>query len=162
MPKILPFLWFDKQAEDAARFYVSVFPRAKITRVSRYLSDAPGGNAKGQVMTVEFEIDGVSFVALNGGPAFKLNEAFSLTIDCDDQAEVDRYWAALTADGGEPGPCGWCKDRFGLSWQVTPRRLGELMSDPDPRRAKAAMDAMLKQHKIVIADIEAAADAGTA
>lgn len=106
-------------------------------------------------MTVEFELDGQRFTALNGGPHFKFNEAVSLTVDCADQAEVDRYWAALS-DGGEEGPCGWLKDRWGLSWQINPRRLGELMGDPDPRRAKAAMDAMLQQKKIVIAEIEAA------
>lgn len=162
MRKVSPFLWFDKQAEEAANFYVSLFPNAKVTKVSHYPADAPGGNKRGKVMTVEFEIDGVTFVALNGGPDFKFNEAFSLTIDCDSQAEVDRYWQALTANGGEEGPCGWCKDRYGLSWQVNPHRLGELMSDPDPKRAKAAMEAMLKQKKIVLAEIEAAADAVTA
>lgn len=161
MRKVSPFLWFDKQAEEAANFYVSLFKGARITSVSRYPTGAPGGNEPGDVMTVEFEIDGVSFVALNGGPDFKFNEAFSLTIDCADQAEVDRYWQALTANGGEEGPCGWCKDRFGLSWQVNPSRLGELISDPDRRRAKAAMDAMMKQKKIIIAEIEAAADAVT-
>lgn len=161
MRKVSPFLWFDKQAEEAANFYVSLFPNAKVTRVSRYPDDAPGGNRRGAVMTVEFEIDGVTFVALNGGPDFKFDEAISLSIDCADQAEVDRLWSALTAGGGQESVCGWCKDRFGLSWQVTPRRLTELMSDPDPRRAKAAMGAMMKQKKIVIAEIEAAADAVT-
>jgi len=159
MRKVSPFLWFDKQAEEAVNFYVSLFPNAKINKVGRYPSDAPGGNTEGAVMTVQFEIDGVNFVALNGGPDFKFNEAFSLTIDCDSQAEVDRYWKALTANGGEEGPCGWCKDRYGLSWQVNPHRLGELLGDPDRKRAKAAMDVMLKQKKIVIAEIEAAADA---
>lgn len=161
MRKVSPFLWFDKQAEEAVNFYVSLFPNAKVTSLTRYPIEAPGGNAVGDVMTVGFEIDGVSFVALNGGPDFKFNEAFSLTIDCADQAEVDRYWNALTANGGEEGPCGWCKDRFGLSWQVNPSRLGELMADPDPKRAKAAADLMMKQKKIIIADIEAAADAVT-
>ena len=160
MRKISPFLWFDKQAEEAAKFYVSVFPNAKINKVTRYPDDAPGGNTEGSVMTVEFEIDGMSLVALNGGPDFKFNEAISLSIDCDGQAEVDRYWKALT-DGGEEGPCGWLKDRYGLSWQVNPHRLGELMSDPDPKRAKAAMGAMMKQKKIILAEIEAAADAVT-
>ena len=160
MRKISPFLWFDGQAEDAAKFYVSLFPNAAISKVSRYPADAPGGNSEGAVMTVEFEIDGVTFVALNGGPDFKFNEAVSLSVDCDGQAEVDRYWKALT-EGGEEGPCGWLKDRYGLSWQVNPRRLGELLADADPRRAKAAMGAMMQQKKIVIADIEAAADAVT-
>jgi predicted 3-demethylubiquinone-9 3-methyltransferase (glyoxalase superfamily) len=158
--KVSPFLWFDSQAEEAANFYVSLFPNAKVTRVTRYLEGAPGGKPAGSVMTVEFEIDGVTIVALNGGPHFKFTEAVSLTIDCDSQAEVDRYWKALS-EGGEEGPCGWLKDRYGLSWQVNPHRLGELISDPDPKRAKAAMDAMLKQKKIVLAEIEAAADAVT-
>ena len=162
MSKVSPFLWFDHgQAEAAVTFYVSLLPNARITATHRYPDDAPGGNRKGDVMTVEFEIDGVSFVALNGGSEFKFNEAFSLSIAADDQAEVDRLWAALT-EGGEEGPCGWLKDCWGLSWQVNPRRLGQLLSDPDPRRAKAAMGAMLKQHKIVIAEIEAAADAAVA
>ena len=124
MRKISPFLWFDGQAEQAAKFYVSLFPNAKLGKVSRYPSDAPGGNAEGSVMTVEFEIDGVTVIALNGGPDFRFNEAISLSIDCDSQAEVDRLWKALTADGGEEGPCGWLKDRYGLSWQVNPHRLG--------------------------------------
>lgn len=161
MPKVTPFLWFDKQAEEAANFYVSLFPGSKITATHRYPAESPAGNAVGAVMTVEFELDGVRYIALNGGKDFKLDEAFSLSISCADQAEVDHYWQALTADRGEEGPCGWCKDRFGLSWQVNPSRLGELLADPDPRRAKAAMEAMLKQHRIVIADIEAAADAVT-
>ena len=161
MRKISPFLWFDDQAEEAANFYVSLFPNAKVTKVSRYPDDGPSGKKKGSVLTVEFEIDGVTIVALNGGPAFKFNEAVSLSIDCDSQAEVDRYWTALTANGGEEGPCGWLKDRYGLSWQVNPHRLGELLQDADPRRAKAAMDAMMKQKRIVIAEIEAAADAVT-
>jgi len=155
MPKISPFLWFDKEAEEAANFYASVFPNSKVGRVTRYGEGAPGGARAGSVMTVEFELDGLSVVALNGGPHFKFNEAVSLTVDCADQAEVDRYWAALS-DGGEEGPCGWLKDRWGLSWQVNPHRLGELTGDPDPKRAKAALDAMLKQKKIVIAEIEAA------
>jgi predicted 3-demethylubiquinone-9 3-methyltransferase (glyoxalase superfamily) len=158
MRKVSPFLWFDDQAEEAVAFYVSLFPNAKINNVTRYGEGAPG--PAGSVMTIQFEIDGVDIVALNGGPHFKFNEAVSLSVDCDDQAEVDRYWNALSA-GGEEGPCGWLKDRWGLSWQVNPHRLGELISDADPRRAKAAMDAMLKQKKIVIAEIEAAADAVT-
>lgn len=161
MRKVSTFLWFDREAEEAVNFYVSLFRNAKVTKTTRYPLQAPDAPPPGSVMTVEFEIDGVSFVALNGGPAFNFTEAVSLSIDCDDQAEVDRYWKALTADGGEEGPCGWCKDRFGLSWQVNPHRLGELIADPDSRRAKAAMEAMMKQKKIVIAEIEAAADAVT-
>lgn len=162
MRKVSTFLWFDHQAEEAVTFYVSLFKSAQITSTTRYAQEAPGAPPVGSVMTMTFEIDGASFVALNGGPHFKFSEAVSLSIDCDSQAEVDRYWAALTADGGEEGPCGWCKDRWGLSWQVNPRRLGELLSDPDARRAKAAMAAMMQQKKIVLAEIEAAADAVTA
>ena len=158
MRKVSTFLWFDRDAEAAVRFYVSLFPNAKINNVARYPEGTTAGPA-GEVMTIEFEIDGADFVALNGGPHFKFNEAVSLSIDCESQAEVDRYWAALTANGGEEAPCGWCKDRWGLSWQVVPRRLNQLVSDPDPRRAKAAMDVMMTQKKIVIADIEAGADA---
>jgi predicted 3-demethylubiquinone-9 3-methyltransferase (glyoxalase superfamily) len=161
MRKVSPFLWFDNQAEEAAKFYVSLFPNAKINRVTHYGEGAPGGAAAGSVMTVQFEIDGVDITALNGGPHFKFNEAVSLSVDCDSQAEVDRYWNALSA-GGEEGPCGWLKDRYGLSWQINPHRLGELLADPDPKRAKAATDAMLKQKKIILAEIEAAADAVTA
>jgi predicted 3-demethylubiquinone-9 3-methyltransferase (glyoxalase superfamily) len=161
MRKVSTFLWFDNQAEEAVNFYVSLFKGAKITNVTRYPVQAPDAPPPGSVMTVEFEIDGASFVALNGGPHFKFTEAVSLSIDCENQAEVDRYWNALTENGGEEGPCGWCKDRYGLSWQVNPRRLGELIADADTRRAKAAMDVMMTQKKIVIADIEAAADAVT-
>ena len=155
MRKISPFLWFDGQAEDAAKFYVSLFPNAAISKVSRYPADAPGGNSEGAVMTVEFEIDGVTFVALNGGPDFKFNEAVSLSVDCDGQAEVDRYWRALT-EGGEEGPCGWCKDRFGVSWQITPRRLIELTTNPDPAVSRPATEAMMTMRKIDIAALEEA------
>ena len=155
MRKISPFLWFDGQAEDAAKFYVSLFPNAAISKVSRYPADAPGGNSEGAVMTVEFEIDGVTFVALNGGPDFKFNEAVSLSVDCDGQAEVDRYWKALT-EGGEEGPCGWLKDRYGLSWQIVPTVLGELMTGGDPARAKRVAEAMLKMVKLDVAALEAA------
>ena len=158
-PKISPFLWFDTQAEEAARFYVSIFPGSEILGLSHY-GDWDAGR-KGSVLTVTFRLGKQEVVALNGGPQFKFTEAISLAVECETQEEVDRYWKALTAGGGEEGPCGWLKDRWGLSWQVNPRRLGELIGDPDPKRAKAAMDAMLKQKKIVIAEIEAAADAAT-
>src|SRR3954451_4076947 len=155
MPKITPFLWFDTEAHDAAELYTSIFPNSQITDVTRY-GDAGPGEA-GSVMTVAFELDGQRFVALNGGPQpFHFDESVSFTIDCADQAEVDHYWQAL-GDGGEEGPCGWLKDRFGLSWQVVPRRLIELLTDPDSGRAQRAMKAMLEMKKIDIAGLEAAA-----
>ena len=156
--RISPNLWFDFNAKEAVDFYVSVFPDSKVLRTSHYLKDSPG--PEGEIMTIEFQLDGLVFTAINGGPQFKFNESVSFLVECKDQAEVDRYWKALT-EGGEEGPCGWLKDRYGLSWQVNPRRLGELLADADPRRAKAAMGAMMQQKKIVIADIEAAADAVT-
>jgi predicted 3-demethylubiquinone-9 3-methyltransferase (glyoxalase superfamily) len=158
MPKLTSCIWFDTEGEDAAALYTSVFPNSRITEVTRY----PEGGMRpaGTVMTVAFELDGQPFTALNGGPQFKPNEAISFQIDCGDQAEVDHYWDALTADGGEPGPCGWVKDRFGVSWQVVPRRLIELVSDPDPGRAQRATEAMLKMGKIEIAELERAAGAG--
>jgi predicted 3-demethylubiquinone-9 3-methyltransferase (glyoxalase superfamily) len=157
MPKIHPFLWFDTQAEEAANFYVSLFPNSKITSVSRFGEGAPG--KPGAVMSVDFELDGQRISALNGGPMFNFTEAVSFMIDCADQAEVDRYWDALVADGGNPSQCGWLKDRFGLSWQVVPTRLHELLGDPDKGRAQRAMGAMLKMVKLDIAKMEAAADA---
>lgn len=156
MNSITPFLWFDGQAEEAARFYVSLFPDSRIERVMHSPADTPSGPA-GTVLTVEFTLSGSRFVGLNGGPQFPFTEAVSFHIDCADQAEVDRYWAALS-EGGSEGPCGWLKDRWGLSWQVVPRRLQELLSDPDPARARRAMEAMLQMHRIVIADLERAAD----
>ena len=156
MPTITPFLWFDTAGEEAAEFYVSIFPNSKITRVLRY--DDTFADRAGQVLTVDFELDGQSYVALNGGPQFTFSEAVSFMIHCADQAEVDYYWDKLV-DGGEPSMCGWLKDKFGFSWQVTPDRLPELLSDPDPGRAKRAMAAMMTMVKIDIAAIEAAADA---
>jgi predicted 3-demethylubiquinone-9 3-methyltransferase (glyoxalase superfamily) len=155
MPDIVPCLWFDTQAEEAANFYVSVFPDSKVTRVD-YYGDA-GPRPAGSVITAEFELDGKPFVALNGGPEFTFDEAVSLQVLCKDQAEVDHYWSALTADGGEESQCGWLKDRFGFSWQIVPTRLTELLRDPDPGRSGRAMQAMLRMRKIVIADLEAAA-----
>ena len=157
MQRITPWLWFDTEGEEAAEFYASLFPDSKVGEVTRYGPDMP--RPEGTAMTISFELAGQPFVALNGGPHFTFNEAVSFKIDCADQAEVDRYWDALTADGGEEGPCGWCKDRFGLSWQVVPDRLLELLSDPDRERAGRAMQAMLGMHKIVVSDLEAAADA---
>lgn len=158
MPALTPNLWFDGNAEDAANFYASVFPDSRVVNVARAVADAPGLN-KGDVITVDWTMLGQRFTGINGGPDFKFNEAVSFVIDCDDQAEVDRLWDSLTASGGEPGPCGWLKDRFGLSWQIVPRRLDELLNDPDPERARRAMEAMLKMGKINVAELEHAADA---
>jgi predicted 3-demethylubiquinone-9 3-methyltransferase (glyoxalase superfamily) len=157
MPKPIPFLWFDDQAEAAAELYTSVFPNSKVTNVSRYGSAGPrpGGTA----MTVEFELDGEQFVALNGGPEYTFTEAVSFQVSCKDQDEVDHYWSKLTEGGGEEGPCGWLKDRFGLSWQIVPEALPKLLGDPDPERAQRAMAAMLKMKKIQIDELERAAAA---
>jgi predicted 3-demethylubiquinone-9 3-methyltransferase (glyoxalase superfamily) len=156
VPKITPCLWFDTQGEEAAEFYTSIFPNSRIVDVARYGEAGP--RDAGTVMVVRFELDGQEFVALNGGPQFTFDEAISFQIDCAAQDEVDRYSEALT-DGGEQGPCGWVKDRFGLSWQVVPARLIELLADPDEARAQRAMAAMLEMRKIDIAAVEAAADA---
>jgi predicted 3-demethylubiquinone-9 3-methyltransferase (glyoxalase superfamily) len=156
MPTLTPNLWFDKDAEEAANFYAAIFPDSRVDNVSRAPADFPGGH-KGDVLTVNWTMSGQPFTGINGGPEFKFSEAISFSIDCADQAEVDRYWDALTADGGEPGPCGWLKDRFGLSWQVVPTRLVELLGDPDADRAQRVMRAMMSMRKIVIADLEAAA-----
>ena len=156
MPKITNCLWFDTEAEEAANFYCSIFPNSKITEVSRYPEALPGGRA-GQVLTVAFELDGTPFTGLNGGPDFKFSEAISFQIDCKDQAEVDRYWDALLAGGGHESQCGWLKDRFGLSWQVVPTRLTELISGPDKEKANRVVGAMLQMVKLDIAKLEAAA-----
>jgi predicted 3-demethylubiquinone-9 3-methyltransferase (glyoxalase superfamily) len=155
MPTITPFLWFDRNAEEAAEFYTSLFPNSTIGRVDRSPADAPGLKA-GDVLTVEFTLSGQPFVGLNGGPDFRFNEAVSFAIECEDQAEVDRYWDALIADGGEPGPCGWLKDRFGLSWQVVPRQLNEMMRSDDRSAARRAMEAMLQMGKLDVSTLEAA------
>jgi predicted 3-demethylubiquinone-9 3-methyltransferase (glyoxalase superfamily) len=156
MKKITPWLWFDTEAEEAAKFYTSVFPNSKIGEISRYGSAGP--RPEGMVLTVAFELEGQDFVALNGGPDFKFNEAVSFLVDCEGQDEVDRYWETLS-EGGEKGPCGWLKDRFGLSWQIVPRRLEELLSDPDRERSQRVMAAMLKMGKIEIDELERAAEA---
>jgi predicted 3-demethylubiquinone-9 3-methyltransferase (glyoxalase superfamily) len=155
MPRITPNLWFDTQAQEAAEFYVSVFPNSKVTNVSYYGEAGP--RPAGTVLTVDFELDGQPFTGINGGPQFTFTEAISLLISCADQDEVDYYWDKLT-DGGGEGQCGWLKDRYGLSWQVIPAALGELIGDPDPERSQRAMKAMLGQRKIDIAAIQAAAD----
>ena len=158
MSRITPCLWFDTEGEEAARFYTSVFPNPRIVDVARYGEAGP--REAGTVMAVRFELDGQEFVALNGGPEFTFDEAISFQIDCADQEDVDRYWTTLS-EGGEEGPCGWLKDRFGLSWQVVPARLLELLSDPDQAKAQRAMAAMLGMRKIDIAGVEeAAAGAG--
>ena len=154
--KIIPNLWFDTQAEEAAAFYVSVFKNSRIVNVTRYTEAGP--HPAGTVMTVEWELDGQRFVAINGGPQFTFDEAVSFQINCADQEEVDYYWDRLTADGGEEGPCGWLKDRFGLSWQVVPTGMEHLFADPDPQRATRAMAAMLTMHKIDVAAVQRAAD----
>lgn len=152
--KITPCLWFDGQAEEAATFYASIFPNSRVGKVARYGSAGPG--PEGSVMTVNFELEGTEFVGLNGGPDFAFNEAVSFQVGCADQAEVDYYWDALT-EGGAEGPCGWLKDKFGLSWQIVPDRLVELIEDPDPERSQRAMACMMGQKKIDIAAVEAAA-----
>ena len=159
MTIITPFLWFDTQADEAAEFYVSLFPNSRVLSTTPAPQGTPDSSA-GDVLTVEFELDGVRFTGLNGGPHFHFTEAVSFVIDCADQAEVDRHWDALLADGGEESQCGWLRDRFGLSWQVVPRRLNELLSDPDPGRSSRAMQAMLGMVRLDVAALEAAADAG--
>ena len=153
--KITTCLWFDNQAEDAAEFYVSVFDGGKLLEVSRYGEGGPG--PAGQAITARFEIEGRTFTALNGGPAVTFNESVSFVIDCSSQAEVDRYWNALSA-GGSEGQCGWLKDRFGVSWQVVPSVLGELLSGPDPAGSQRAMQAMLSMQKLDIAALQLAYD----
>ena len=159
MTRIAPCLWFDGNAEEAAQFYARVFPDSHVGRVNRAPSDFPGGRA-GAPLTVEFTVLGVAFVGLNGGPNFTFSAAVSFQVYTKDQAETDRYWEAITADGGQPVACGWCKDRFGLSWQIVPSRLLELMSEPDTGRAKRAMDAMMQMQKIDIAAVERAVAGG--
>jgi predicted 3-demethylubiquinone-9 3-methyltransferase (glyoxalase superfamily) len=158
MRKPFPCLWFDGKAEEAAKFYTSLLPDSSVDEVWRSPADTPSGPA-GMVLTVDFTLKGQHFQGLNGGPDFSFNEAVSFVIECEDQDEVDRLWDALTADGGEPGPCGWLKDRFGLSWQIVPHQLNELVGDPDPERARRAMEAMLKMGKIDVAELQRAADA---
>ena len=147
MQKITPFLWFDSQAEDAVKLYTSIFDNSKIGKIVRYGDGGPG--PKGSVMTIAFELDGQEFTALNGGPAHKFSEAISFVVNCESQEEVDKLWAKLS-DGGEEGVCGWLKDRFGVSWQIVPTVLPELLNDPDPVKAKRVMEAMLNMKKIDI------------
>jgi len=157
MPTITPNLWFDEQGLEAAELYTSIFPNSRITEVSYYGESVP--SKAGTVLTVAFELDGQPFVALNGGPQFTFNEAISLDISCESQEEVDRYTERLIADGGEQGPCGWVKDRYGVSWQVIPKRLIELLGDGKGETSQRVMAAMLKMHKIEVAELERAAAA---
>ncbi len=160
MPKITPCLWFDGNAEEAASFYVTLFPDSRVDRVFRSPADNPSTPA-GAVLVVDFTLAGQHFTSINGGPEFPFTEAISFVIDCDGQEEVDRLWDALIEGGGSPGQCGWLKDRFGMSWQVVPRQLGEMLGDPDADRARRAMEAMLRMSRIDIAELSRAAE-GTA
>lgn len=150
MKKITPFLWFDTQAEEAMNFYVALFRNSKVNSISR--------GVDGKAFSVSFELDGQEFIGLNAGPQFKFNEAVSMFVNCEDQAEVDHFWNALTADGGEESMCSWCRDKFGLWWQIVPKQLGELMGDPDPEKSQRVMQAMLKMKKIIVADLQKAYD----
>jgi predicted 3-demethylubiquinone-9 3-methyltransferase (glyoxalase superfamily) len=157
MQKITTYLWFDTQAQDAANFYTSLFENSRITGMSHYPEGGPG--PAGQVLTVSFELDGQEFIALNGGPQFKFTEAISLLVNCASQEEVDRLWSGLIAGGGEEQACGWLKDRFGLSWQIIPTVLGEMLTDKEPRKAQGVMQAMLQMTKIDIPALQAAYEA---
>jgi predicted 3-demethylubiquinone-9 3-methyltransferase (glyoxalase superfamily) len=150
MPTITPFLWFDTQAEDAMNFYASVFERSRVISVNR---------AGGKVMTVEFELEGQKFMALNAGPAFTFNESISFFVGCETQQEIDDYWDKLTADGGAPGRCGWLKDKYGLSWQIVPKALGRLLGGTDGAKSKRAMDALMQMNKLDLNALQRAYDA---
>ena len=156
MQKITTFLWFDDDAEEAMKFYTSLFKNSKILSTSRYPEGSPG--KPGTLMTGSFQLDGQEFMALNGGPQFPFTEAISLLVNCETQQEVDELWAKLTADGGQESQCGWLKDRFGVSWQIIPKQLGEMIGDKDPVKSKRAVDAMLKMKKIDIKALERARD----
>jgi predicted 3-demethylubiquinone-9 3-methyltransferase (glyoxalase superfamily) len=155
MQKITPFLWFDDKAEEAMNFYVSIFKNSKRGRISRYGEAGPG--PKGTVMVATFQLEGQEFMALNGGPRFKFTEAISLVVNCETQDEVDAFWEKLS-EGGAKGQCGWLKDKYGLSWQIVPTVLGELMSDPDPEKSKRVMNAMLQMRKLDISGLKRAYD----
>ena len=156
MQKITTYLWFDDDAEEAMKFYTSLFKNSKILSTSRYPEGSPG--KPGTLMTGSFQLDGQEFMALNGGPQFPFTEAISLLVNCETQQEVDELWAKLTADGGQESQCGWLKDKFGVSWQIIPKQLGEMIGDKDPAKAKRAVDAMLKMKKIDIKALERARD----
>ncbi len=154
MQKIVTNLWFDAQAEEAANFYCSLFPDSKVLNITRYVSAGPG--PEGQVMVVDFQLAGQRFTGINGGPEFTFSEAISLLINCDSQEEVDRYWDALLADGGEPSQCGWLKDKYGLSWQVVPREMDEMIASTDAAAAQRTMAAMLKMVKLDLGELKRA------
>ena len=160
MQKITPFLWFKDNAEEAAKFYTSIFKNSKIGRILRYSEEvakvSQSGQPAGSVLTIEFEIEGQKFVALNGGPEFKFNESISFVVNCETQKEVDYFWEKLTADGGEESQCGWLRDKFGMSWQVTPTVLIDMLHDKDPEKAERVMKAMLQMQKIDIEKLNAA------
>jgi predicted 3-demethylubiquinone-9 3-methyltransferase (glyoxalase superfamily) len=156
MPKLTPFLWFDNQAEEAMNFYLSIFPNSKVVSVTRYGDTGPG--PKGSVMTAAFQLDGQDIVALNGGPIFKFSEAVSLVVNCETQAEVDHYWSKLTADGGQPSQCGWLKDKYGFSWQITPIPFVRMLQDKDTAKVNRAMAAMMKMTKLDLAALKRAFD----
>ena len=160
MQKITPFLWFDDQAEEVVNFYTSLFKNSKIGRIFRHTGEAAEktGRPVGSVLTIEFEIEGQTFIALNGGPLFKFNESVSFVINCETQKEVDYFWEKLTADGGEESACGWLKDKFGLSWQITPTVLIDMLHDKDAAKAERVMHAMLQMQKIDITKLQAAYD----
>ena len=158
MQKITPFLWFDTQAEEAVNLYTSIFKNSRILSVSPYGEGMPG--EAGKVMTINFQIEGQDFIALNGGPVFQFNESISFMVSCESQEEVDKLWEKLTADGGEEGQCGWLKDKFGVSWQIVPTRLYDLINGPDPVRAQRATQAMLQMKKLDVAALERAYDQG--
>jgi len=159
MKKINPFLWFDSEAEQAAKFYVGIFKNSKIGKIARYPKEAAAkiGRPAGSVMTVEFTLDRVEFVALNGGPQFKFSEAISFSVNCETQEEIDYFWEKLSADGGSNGRCGWLRDKFGLFWQINPVVLGDMLADPDPGKADCVMRALMEMDKIDIAALEKAA-----
>src|SRR5216117_4226524 len=154
MKKITPCLWFDSEAEQAVKFYVGIFKNSRIGKMTRYGEDGP--RPKGSVMTVEFTLDRVEFVALNAGPQFKFTEAISFSVNCEDQDEIDYFWEKLSADGGSTGPCGWLKDKFGLSWQVSPVVLGDMLADQDAAKSQRVMAAMMEMDKIDIAELKKA------
>ena len=160
MQKITPFLWFDHQAEEAVKFYTSIFKNSKIGRILRYSEEAAkaSGQPPRSVLTIEFEIEGEKFVALNGGPQFKFNESISFVVNCESQKDVDYYWQKLTAHGGEESACGWLKDKFGVSWQITPTVLIDMLHDNDSAKSERAMHAMLQMQKIDIATLKEAYD----
>jgi len=158
MQKITPFLWFDTSAEEAVNFYVSIFKNSKVGKVTRYneASAKAAGRPRGSVMTAEFQLEGQNFVAINGGPHFKFTEAISFVVDCETQEEVDYFWVKLTADGGQESQCAWLKDKYGLSWQIVPRILIQMLQDKDPQKAQRVMQAMLQMKKIDIATLRQA------